>query len=70
MVMLDADAYSYALGVLKGPLNEQQRAGLTRMTAVFEKVLATIADEYATTYYTHVRDMALLAAEVETLRKK
>ncbi|WP_405828153.1 hypothetical protein [Streptomyces sp. NBC_01176] len=38
--------------------------------AVFEEVLAAIDDEYATRYYTHVRDMAVLAAEIETLREK
>ena len=39
MVMLDADAYGYAADVLKGPLSEQRRAGLTRLTSVFGKVL-------------------------------
>jgi len=29
-----------------------------------------IDDEYATTYYTHVREMAVLAAEIESLRQK
>ncbi|SFT22426.1 hypothetical protein SAMN04487982_110210 [Streptomyces sp. ok210] len=56
MVMLDADAYGYATSVLKGPLTDQHRAGLTRLTAVFGKVLPAIEDEYATRYYTHVRD--------------
>ncbi|MCX5163959.1 hypothetical protein OOK39_43375 [Streptomyces sp. NBC_00264] len=70
MVMLDADACGYALGVLKGPLDEQRGEGLIRLTAVFEKVLPAIDDEYATRYYTHVRDMAVLAAEVENLREK
>ncbi|SEG75341.1 hypothetical protein SAMN05444920_104279 [Nonomuraea solani] len=70
MVMLDADAYSYAAGVLEGPLSEQHRAGLTRLTSVFEKVLPAIDDEYATKYYTHVRDMAGLAAEIESLHGK
>lgn len=70
MVMLDADAYGYAASVLEGPLTEQRRAGLTRLTAVFDKVLPAIEDEYATRYYTHVRDMAALAAEVENLREK
>ncbi|MFI9723808.1 hypothetical protein ACIHFE_29815 [Streptomyces sp. NPDC052396] len=70
MVMLDADVYGYALGVLKGPLDEQRGKGLIRLTAVFEKVLPAIGDEYATRYYTHVLDMAVLAAEVEALREK
>jgi hypothetical protein len=70
MVMLDADAYGYAASVLEGPLTERQRAGLTRMMAVFDKVLPAIDDEYATRYNTHVRDVALLAAEVESLRAK
>ncbi|GHC38945.1 hypothetical protein [Streptomyces cinnamoneus] len=70
MVMLDADAYGYALGVLKGPLDEQRGKGLIRLTAVFEKVLPAIDDEYATRYYTHVRDLAALAAEIQTLREK
>lgn len=34
MVMLDADAYGYATGVLKGPLDEQRGEGLNRLTAV------------------------------------
>ncbi|QER90477.1 hypothetical protein [Streptomyces tendae] len=68
MVMLDADAYGYALGVVKGPLNEQRRAGLTRLMTVVERVLPAIDDEYATRYYTHVRDMAALAAEIEAQR--
>ena len=33
-VMLDADAYGYATGVLKGPLDEQRGEGLNRLTAV------------------------------------
>ncbi|MGN9847376.1 hypothetical protein ACTMTI_55840 [Nonomuraea sp. H19] len=70
MAMLDADAYGLAAGVLKGPLSEQHRSGLTRLTSVFEEVLPTIDDEYATKYYTHVRDMAVLAAEIESLRQK
>ncbi|WP_328395947.1 hypothetical protein [Nocardia sp. NBC_00416] len=40
------------------------------MTAVFETVLPAIEDEYATTYYTHVRDMVVPAAAVATLRAK
>ncbi|AJE42781.1 hypothetical protein [Streptomyces nodosus] len=70
MVMLDADAYGYATSALERPLTEQHRAGLTQLTAVFDKVLPAIEDEYATTYYTHVRDMAVLTAEVENLREK
>ncbi|MFJ1673104.1 hypothetical protein ACIOK4_43490 [Streptomyces bottropensis] len=68
MVMLDADAYGYALGVVIGPLNEQRRAGLTGLMTVFERVLPAIDDEYATRYYTHVRDMAAMAAEIEAQR--
>jgi hypothetical protein len=70
MVMLDADVGGYATSVLKGPLSERHRAGLMRLTAVFGRVLPAIADEYAIRYYTHVRDMAVLAAEVEDLREK
>ncbi|WP_405409737.1 hypothetical protein [Streptomyces decoyicus] len=70
MVMLGADVYGYALGVLKGPLDEQRGKGLIRLTAVFEKVLPAIDDTYAARYYTHVRDLAVLAAEIETLREK
>ncbi|MEU9917458.1 hypothetical protein [Streptomyces sp. NPDC051001] len=70
MVMLDADAHGYATSVLKKPLAERHHAGLTRLTAVFDKVLPAVEDEYAIKYYTHVRDMAVLAAEVENLREK
>ncbi|MFF7474470.1 hypothetical protein [Streptomyces sp. NPDC008092] len=70
MVLLDADAYGYAAGALEGPLDQRRRAGLTRVTAVLAKVLPAIDDEYAARYFTHVRDMAALAAEIETLRDK
>ncbi|MFH8337091.1 hypothetical protein [Streptomyces sp. AM6-12] len=70
MVMLDADAYGYATSVLKGPLAEQQRSGLAQLTTVFDAVLPAIEDEYAAGYYTHVRDMAVLAADIETLREQ
>ena len=69
MVMLDADAYGYATSVLNGLLAEQHRAALTRLVAVLDKVLQMIDDEYASGYYTHVRKMAVLAAEVENLRE-
>jgi hypothetical protein len=70
MVMLDADAYGYATSVLNGPLAEQHRPGLMRLTAVFGQVLPAIEDEYAARYYTHLRDIAVLAAEVENLSGK
>ncbi|MGN9789363.1 hypothetical protein ACTMTF_48825 [Nonomuraea sp. ZG12] len=70
MVMLDAGVYGIAADVLAGPLSEQLRSGLTRLTSVFEKVLPMIDDEYATKYYTHVREMAVLATEIESLRQK
>ncbi|MFC9261341.1 hypothetical protein ACFRFJ_30565 [Streptomyces hydrogenans] len=70
MVLLDADSYGYAAVVREGPLSEQHRAGLTRLTSVFGKVLPAIDDEYAAEYYTHVRDMAVLAAEIASLREK
>ncbi|KPI28960.1 hypothetical protein OV320_4215 [Actinobacteria bacterium OV320] len=70
MVLLDADSYAYAAIVLEGPLDEQRRAGLSRLAAAFERVLPSIGDEYGAKYYTHVRDMAVLAAEIETLRDK
>jgi hypothetical protein len=41
---------------------------LPRLAAVLETVLPAIDDKYATTYYTHVRDMVVLAAEIEALR--
>ncbi|MEV4014389.1 hypothetical protein AB0J35_28195 [Nonomuraea angiospora] len=70
MVMLDADAHGFAAGVLKGPLSAQHHSGLTRLTSACEKVLSVIDDKYATKYYTHVRDMAVLATEIERLRGK
>jgi hypothetical protein len=68
MVLLDADAYGYASSALHGPLDERRRAGLLRLIAVFEAVLPAIDDQYATAYYTRVRDMVELAAEIEALR--
>ncbi|MFE0106421.1 hypothetical protein [Streptomyces sp. NPDC059009] len=70
MVLLDADAYGYVSCAFDGPLDEQRHAGLLKLTAVFETVLPAIDDEYAAKYYAHVRDMAALAAEIETLRGK
>ncbi|WP_327318980.1 hypothetical protein [Streptomyces sp. NBC_01235] len=70
MVLLDADAYAFASSVLNGPLNERRRAGLMRLTAAFEKVLPAIGDEQGAKYYTHLRDMAVLAVEIETSRDK
>ncbi|GAA0393331.1 hypothetical protein [Streptomyces luteireticuli] len=70
MVLLDADVYGYAAVVREGRLSEQHRAGLTRLTSAFAKVLPAIDNEYAAEYYTHVRDMAVLAAEIESLREK
>ncbi|WP_328780725.1 hypothetical protein OHT68_17640 [Streptomyces canus] len=69
MVMLDADAHGYATSVLKGPLSEQQRAGLTRLVSAFDNVLPAIDDAYGTRYYTHARAMAVLTTEVENLRE-
>ncbi|MFI2618039.1 hypothetical protein [Streptomyces sp. NPDC018584] len=70
MVMLDADAYAYSANVLKGPLTDKHRADFERLVAVFDKVLAAIEDAYALDYYTRLRDTAVLALEVETLRRK
>ncbi|WP_367140763.1 MULTISPECIES: hypothetical protein [Streptomyces] len=71
MVLLDADVYGCAASVREGwRLSEQHRASLTRLTSAFVKVLPAIDDEYAAEYYTHVRDMAVLAAEIESLREK
>ncbi|MFE6664904.1 hypothetical protein ACFVFH_15270 [Streptomyces sp. NPDC057697] len=70
MVLLDADAYGYASGVRKGPLSDRHRAGLMGLTPVFAKVLPAIDDDYASEYYTHLRDMTVLAAEIEGLREK
>ncbi|NRQ34293.1 hypothetical protein HII36_20905 [Nonomuraea sp. NN258] len=70
MVLLGADAYGIAAGVLEGSLSERRRAGLMRLATVFEEVLPAIDDEYAIKYYAHVRDMVVLAAEIERLREK
>ncbi|MFI6602989.1 hypothetical protein ACIBHX_42660 [Nonomuraea sp. NPDC050536] len=68
MVLLDADTYGYASSVLKGPLDEQRRAGLMKLTAALEDVLPAIDNEYGAKYYTHLRDIAVLAAEIEASR--
>ncbi|MGW3045994.1 hypothetical protein ACWC9T_39705 [Kitasatospora sp. NPDC001159] len=70
MVMLDADTAGYVYRVLEGPLPVPSRQRLMRLVGVFEKVLPAISDEYATKFYTRARDMAMLAAEVETMRGK
>ncbi|MFE1320376.1 hypothetical protein [Kitasatospora phosalacinea] len=70
MVMLDSDAYAYAAGVHEDPLGEQAHASLTRLTSAFRKVLPVIDDEYAAEYYTHLHDMVVLSAEIQSRRKK
>ncbi|MFD8847651.1 hypothetical protein [Streptomyces sp. NPDC059604] len=70
MVMLDSDAYAYAACVHEGLLSEQARVRLTRLTSAFGKVLPAIDDEYAAKYYTHLHNMVVLSAEIESQRKK
>ncbi|GAA1387677.1 hypothetical protein GCM10009639_13000 [Kitasatospora putterlickiae] len=70
MVMLDSDAYAYATCVHEDLLSEQAHARLTRLTSAFRKVLPAIDDEYAAKYYTHLHDMVVLSAEIESRRKK
>ncbi|MEU3353135.1 hypothetical protein [Streptomyces sp. NPDC037389] len=48
----------------------ERSPGAIRLTAVFEKVLPAIDDEYAARYCSHVRDLAVPAAEIEALREK
>ncbi|MEV6541715.1 hypothetical protein [Streptomyces sp. NPDC051665] len=66
MVLLDANAYGYISGVREGPLDERRRTGLTRVAATITEVLPAIDDERAAEYCTHLRDMAVLAVEIET----
>ncbi|GLW73949.1 hypothetical protein Kpho02_62470 [Kitasatospora phosalacinea] len=70
MVMLDSDAYAYAACVYEDLLGEQAHGRLTRLTSAFRKVLPAIGDEYAAKYYTHLYDMVVLSAEIESQRKK
>ncbi|WP_405859772.1 hypothetical protein OG407_19795 [Streptomyces sp. NBC_01515] len=66
LVLLDANAYGYISGVRDGPLDERRRAGLLRVAAAIAEVLPAIDDERAAEYCTHLRDMAVLAAEIGT----
>ena len=70
MVLLDADTYGSAAPVVKRPLGERERAVLTRLTSAFERVLPAIDDEYARKYYTHLRDLAVLAIEIDRSRER
>ncbi|QFZ79182.1 hypothetical protein GFH48_38790 [Streptomyces fagopyri] len=71
MVMLDSDAYAYAASVYEDLLSDQASARLTqRLTSAFGKVLPAIDDEYAAKYYTHLHNMVVLSAEIESQRKK
>jgi hypothetical protein len=56
--------------VFSEPLTERHRAQLTRLVAVFDKILPAIDDEYASRYYTHLHKMAVLTVEVEKLRER
>ncbi|MDP5315646.1 hypothetical protein [Streptomyces poriferorum] len=70
MVMLDSDSYAYAACVHEGRLSEKVRVRLPRLTSAFGKVLPAIDDEYAAKYYTHLHNMVVLSAEIESQRKK
>ncbi|UFQ16352.1 MULTISPECIES: hypothetical protein [Streptomyces] len=70
LVLLDADAYAYSAHVLKGPLSDRQYADFTRLMAVFDAVLPALDDPYAAGYYARLHDMAVLALEVEALRRE
>lgn len=65
-MLLDADAHGNVSGVREGPLDERRRAGLVRVAAALAEVLPAIDDERAAAYYTHLRDMAAPAVEIET----
>lgn len=70
MVMLDSDAYAYAACVHDGLPSEQDRVRLTRLTSAFGRVLPAIAEEYAAKYYTHLYNMVVLSAEIESRRRR
>lgn len=69
IVLLDADTYGYVSSVVIRPLDEWGRAGLAGLPAVFEKVLPAIDDQDALRYHVRLREMAAIAAKVETLRR-
>ncbi|WP_405901856.1 hypothetical protein OG696_40770 [Streptomyces sp. NBC_00656] len=52
------------------PRRPAQRKRLPRLTSAFGKVLPAIDDEYAAKYYTHLHNMVVLSAEIESQRKK
>ncbi|MGW7097035.1 hypothetical protein [Streptomyces sp. NPDC054874] len=65
MVLLDADIAGCVVSSLSGPLDEKRRKILLACLAAVEKVLPSIDDEdCASEYYKHLRDMAVLAAEL------
>lgn len=71
MVMMDMTLADCVSTALQGPLDDRHRDLLRTRTAVLAAILPSIGDdEYATTYFTHLRDMAVLAAELDDARNE
>ncbi|MFF0752961.1 hypothetical protein [Streptomyces sp. NPDC004267] len=70
MVMMDSTLAGCISSVLDGPLDDRRRDILRGRITALGAILPTIADEYATTYFTHLHGTAVLAAEVDRSRSE
>ncbi|MFF4901797.1 hypothetical protein [Streptomyces sp. NPDC001068] len=69
MVMMDTMLAGCVSSAMDGPLDDRRGEVLHARTAVLEEILPLIGDdEYASTYFTHLHGMAVLAAELDAAR--
>ncbi len=69
MVSLDTYLAGCISVALDGPLDDWRREVLLRLTASLGKVLPSLGDDaYGLEYFTHLHEMALLAAELDAAR--
>jgi hypothetical protein len=71
MVMMDSMLAGCVSSALSGSLDDRRRGILQTRIVVLGKIVQSIGDdEYATTYFTHLHGMAVLAAELDKDRSE
>jgi hypothetical protein len=66
MAMMDTTVSGCVASAIEGPLDEWRREVLTARTRILAEVLPIFSDDaYATKYFSHLRAMAVLAAELD-----
>lgn len=71
MVTMDTTLAGCVSSAMNGPLDDWRREVLQERTAVLGKILPSIGDdEYAAKYFSHLHEMAVLAAELDSARRE